>query len=195
MSCSIVGLPTVASEPAVLRGLIPVRYAAATQWSEPVVPSGGSADFDQSPLMTTVWSFTFSSDSRMKGSFESGPSAPGSQYPGAMPCGKKTPPNRGLGVAASAAASTDEAGSMASRSGSVSVQPALFKNVRRGMGRFGMNIELLRSLASVSRRVVDGVGRRRIGNLRVHLKRLALHDRDVEGRKEIPGAERRRGGG
>ena len=58
--------------PAVLRGLMPVRYAAATQWSDPVVPSGGSADFDQSPLITTVWSFTVSSDSRMYGSCSGG---------------------------------------------------------------------------------------------------------------------------
>ena len=61
----MVALPMVASEPAVLRGLMPVRYAAATQWSDPVVPSGGSADCDHRPLSTVVWSFTFSSDSRM----------------------------------------------------------------------------------------------------------------------------------
>src|SRR5262245_7292645 len=54
MIWSIVALPTVASEPAVLRGLMPVRYAAATQWSEPVVPSGGSADCDHIPLNTTL---------------------------------------------------------------------------------------------------------------------------------------------
>jgi hypothetical protein len=47
-------LPTLASEPAVFRGLMPVRNAAATQWSEPVVPSGGSADFDQRPVTTVV---------------------------------------------------------------------------------------------------------------------------------------------
>src|SRR2546425_1343193 len=51
---SIVGLPTLASEPAVFLGLIAVRNAAATQWSEPVVPSGGSADLDHRPVITTV---------------------------------------------------------------------------------------------------------------------------------------------
>jgi hypothetical protein len=77
---SIVGLPTVASEPAVFRGLMPVRYAAATQWSEPVVPSGGSADFDHRPLTTVVWSLTLPSPSSTYGSFcGSEPSAPGSQ--------------------------------------------------------------------------------------------------------------------
>jgi hypothetical protein len=50
----MVALPVEASEPAVLRGLMAVRNAAATQWSEPVVPSGGSADFDHRPLMTVV---------------------------------------------------------------------------------------------------------------------------------------------
>src|SRR6185503_1476756 len=65
MIWSIVGLPTVASAAAVFRGLMAVRNAAATQWSEPVVPSGGSADLDHSPLRTTVLSFTFSSDSRV----------------------------------------------------------------------------------------------------------------------------------
>jgi hypothetical protein len=31
-----------------------VRNAAATQWSDPVVPSGGSADFDHMPVRTVV---------------------------------------------------------------------------------------------------------------------------------------------
>src|SRR5205085_12516601 len=94
MVWSIVALPTVASDPAVLRGLMPVRNAAATQWSDPVVPSGGSADFDQSPFMTTVWTLTFFSGSRMYGSLSSAPDD-GSPETGATPCGKKTSMSRG----------------------------------------------------------------------------------------------------
>src|SRR5262245_33353248 len=55
---SMVGLPILASEPAVFFGLMAVRKAAATQWSEPVVPAGASADCDQRPPRRTVWLFT-----------------------------------------------------------------------------------------------------------------------------------------
>ncbi len=141
----MVGLPTVASAAAVLRGLMPVRYAAATQWSDPVVPSGGSADFAHSPLRTTAWSFTGSSDSRMYGSLSgSAPSTCGSQWPGAMPCGKNMPTNRGFGCAAVCA--SELAGIIASSSGSASVTPVLRRNRRRGMCFFVMKAMGLLSL-------------------------------------------------
>src|SRR5256714_10671034 len=104
-----------------------------------------------------------------------GPSGPGSQYPGAMPCGKKMPTNRGLGDAASAAASGTDAGSIASSSGSVSVHPAPFRNVRRGMCRLVMNMELFRSSASVPIRVVDLAGNG-LSHFHVQLERLARDD-------------------
>ena len=128
----MVALPTVASDPAVFFGLIAVRKAAATQWSDPVVPVGGSADCDQRPLMTTVWSLTFSRDSRIYGSFAgSGPATAGSQCPGAMPWGKKMPTNRFFGCPAAVWANAAFAGSIASSSGSASVTPAPRRNTLR----------------------------------------------------------------
>src|SRR6185295_2141668 len=132
----MVGLPTVASAAAVLRGLTPVRYAAATQWSDPVVPSGGSADFDHRPVITVVWFFTASSDSMTNGSLSgSAPSACGPQRPGAMPCGKKMPTKRGFGATALCAI----AGVIASSSGSASVTPAPRRKRRRGICFFITN--------------------------------------------------------
>src|SRR5262245_338663 len=135
--------------------------------------------------MTTVRSFTFFSDSRMNGSLSGkAPSAPGSQYPGAMPCGKKMPTKRGLGVAASVAARATDAGSIASSSGKPSVHPALLRNVRRGTCRFVMNIGLLRSLASVPCAGVNGC-RRWFGDFHIHLERLAVHDAHHEGGEAV----------
>src|SRR5436190_23219520 len=115
----------------------------------------------------------------MKGRLsDSGPSAPGSQCPGAMPWGKKIPTNRGFGDAASVAANATEAGIIASSSGRANVQPALLRNVRRGTCRLVMNIELLRSLAPT--RVVDRMARHRLDHLHVHLKRLAVDDAEHE---------------
>src|SRR6516164_7694019 len=126
------------------------------------------------------------SGSMIRGSWsDKRPSAPGSQKPGAMPCGKKIPTNRDLGVAASLATSGTAAGSIASSSGSVRVHPALCKNFRRGMCRFVMNIELLRSLASFWTRVVDRVARNGFSHLHVHLERLAADDARDEGREAI----------
>ena len=48
--------------------------AAATQWSAPVTPGGGSADRECRPLKITVWSRNGSSDFQMNGSC--GASAP-----------------------------------------------------------------------------------------------------------------------
>jgi hypothetical protein len=56
-----------------------------------------------------------------------------------MPCGKKMPAKRGF-PAAAVCASAELTGIIASRSGSASVHPALFRNSRRGMCRFGMNM-------------------------------------------------------
>src|SRR5262245_13459345 len=127
----------------------------------------------------------------MNGSLSgSGPSAVGSQYPGAIPCGKKMPTKRGLGVAASAAFSATDAGSIASSSGSPSVHPALLRNVRRGICRLVMNMALLRSLASLPARAVDRLAWRRIVRFRVHLKRLARDDADDESREAALVADR-----
>jgi hypothetical protein len=62
---SIVALPDRGVRARRLSRLDAVRNAAATQWSDPVVPSGGSADCDHRPLEHDRLSFTFSSDSRM----------------------------------------------------------------------------------------------------------------------------------
>src|SRR2546430_15484677 len=96
-----------------------------------------------------------------------------------MPCGKKIPMKRGLGAAA-VCASAELAGIIASRSGSASVQPALFRNVRRRMCFFAMNIWLSGSLAAGLFRG-DGVTRHRpFLNLHVHLERLAVDDAEDE---------------
>src|SRR5437867_5769979 len=96
-----------------------------------------------------------------------------------MPCGKKIPMKRGLGAAA-VCASAELAGIIASRSGSASVQPALFRNVRRRMCFFAMNIWLSGSLAAGPFRG-DGVTRHRpFLNLHVHLERRAVDDAEDE---------------
>src|SRR5688572_7794811 len=175
----MVALPTVASEPAVFRGLIAVKYAAATQWSEPVVPSGGSADFDHRPVSTTVCFLTFSSDSRMNGSRSgSVPVVPGSQRPGAMPCGMKIPTKRFGGAAVWASANL--AGAIASSRGKASVTPDVRRNVRRGMCRLVMKD----IWASLSPRRADGRLAHDIcirSGLGVHLKRRTLDDANDDG--------------
>src|SRR5215470_18701884 len=93
-----------------------------------------------------------------------------------MPCGKRTPTNRGLGAPASVAASATAAGRIASSSGSASVQPALLRNVRRGICRFVMNIRLLRSLAFVPIPLIDGMARNRFDHFHIHLERFAVDD-------------------
>src|SRR5262245_31945868 len=120
----------------------------------------------------------------------SAPSAPGSQKPGAMPCGKKIPTKRGFGVAASVAANATDAGSMASSNGSANVQPALLRNVRRGMCRLVMIMGLLHSLAPVTARAAGGVARHRLDTLHVHLERLAVDDAEDERREAILVAHR-----
>src|SRR5579862_7172045 len=93
--------PSRISEPVVFLGLLAHRYAAATQWSAPVTPGGGSADFDHSPLKITVRSTTDSSGFVMKERLDASSTGfSGIQYPGAMPCGQKMPMNRVLGEAA-----------------------------------------------------------------------------------------------
>ena len=47
-------VPAYTSAPAVFLGLFAHRNAAATQWSAPVAPGGGSADRECRPLMITV---------------------------------------------------------------------------------------------------------------------------------------------
>src|SRR5579862_6771094 len=113
-------VPTNTSAPAVFLGLSAHRNAAATQWSAPVAPGGGSADRECNPLRITVRSRNGSSGFQLNGSSAAkGPSALGTQYPGAMPCGTKQPTKRGFGTAA-VCASKVEAGTIASRNGSAS---------------------------------------------------------------------------
>ena len=67
------------SAPAVFFGLLAHKYADATQWSAPVTPGGGSADFDQSPLMITVRSRYGSSGLMIMGNSKPVPSLAGTQ--------------------------------------------------------------------------------------------------------------------
>src|SRR5712692_336240 len=162
------------SAPAVFFGLSAQRYAAATQWSAPVTPGGGSADFDQSPLMTTVRSRNGSSGLRIIGNSNPPPSFAGTQYPGAIPWGTKIPVKRVLGLAAVWARSV-RAGTIASSNGNASMVPAPRRNVRRGMCFLVMNIvdrswQLTRSGSLVRRR-----------RFHVHLERRALDDARHQG--------------
>src|ERR1700682_6046584 len=93
--------PSWISEPVVFFGLLAHMYAAATQWSAPVTPGGGSADFDHKPLRITVRSTTGCNGFMMKERFAGSSVAfSGIQYPGAIPCGQKIPMKRVLGAAA-----------------------------------------------------------------------------------------------
>src|ERR1700683_1097144 len=116
--------PALISAPAVFLGFSAHRKHAATQWSAPVAPGGGSAERQCNPLRITVRSRNGSSGFQLKGRTASkGPSLLGTQYaPGAIPCGTKQPTKRGLGTAA-VAASAVEAGIMASKSGSARGKP------------------------------------------------------------------------
>src|SRR5436190_16223553 len=114
--------------------------AAATQWSAPVTPGGGSAEREWSPLRIVVDFVNGSSGFQLNGS--SAPSAPsfsGTQYPGAIPCGTNSPTNRGFGLAA-VWASTVAAGTMASSSGSDNIAPAPRNTVRLEMCFFERNM-------------------------------------------------------
>src|SRR5690349_18633882 len=98
------------SAPVVFLGLLAQRNAAATQWSAPVCPGGGSADLDQRPERMTVWLRRGSRGSRIIGylKFASpiwrlgspGPPASGIHQPGAAPWGTKMPVKRSLPLAA-----------------------------------------------------------------------------------------------
>src|SRR5581483_11060019 len=98
------------SAPVVFLGLFAHRNAAATQWSAPVSPGGGSADCDHMPLVSTTFSRNGSSGSKIIGYLKSlspcarigspGPPPSGTHQPGAAPCGTKIPVNRVLGFAA-----------------------------------------------------------------------------------------------
>src|SRR5207244_8860462 len=137
---------------------------------------------------TVVWSFTFSSDARMCGSFSgSAPAFSGTQYPGAIPCGKKMPMKRLFGAPAAVCANAVPAGTIASSNGSASVMPAPLRNARRGMCFFGMNMLLAPLLGLL-------VGRRgrclhfrvdRLLSLRIHLSRLALELSKFTGREAL----------
>src|SRR5918911_5241347 len=74
-----------------------------------------------------------------------------------MPCGKKMPTKRGFGVAAVAASAVD-AGIIASSSGSASVHPALFRNVRRGRCFFAIYMAYRTPLRSFAAGAAADVG-------------------------------------
>src|ERR1700693_3251565 len=128
------------SAPVVFFGLLAHRNAAATQWSPPVWPGGGSADFDHSPLRMTVRSRKGSSGSKIIGylkfllpgsAFGSpGPPASGTHHPGAAPCGTKMPAKRVFGFAAVLIRGVC-AGTIESSSGSANATPAPRRTVRR----------------------------------------------------------------
>src|SRR5215469_10911777 len=121
------------SAPVVFLGLLAQRKAAATQWSAPVTPGGGSADFDQRPLRITVWSRKGSSGFMMNGNLPASRTGfSGIQYPGAMPCGTKIPVKRVFAPAAVFAKGVC-AGTMESNNGNASATPAPLRTVRREM--------------------------------------------------------------
>src|SRR5712692_10316507 len=116
-------VPSRISAPVVFFGLSAHMYAAATQWSAPVTPGGGSADLDQSPLRITVRSRNGSSGSIIVGKLKPVPSLSGIQYPGAMPWGTKMPVKRVFGTAAVLLNGVC-AGIIESSNGNASVTPA-----------------------------------------------------------------------
>src|SRR5690242_20273160 len=130
------------SAPVVFLGLLAHRNAAATQWSAPVAPGGGSADFDHSPLKMTVWSRKGSSGFMIIGNSKArlpgwdfgspGPPASGTHHPGAAPWGTKMPAKRDFGVAAVLTNGVC-AGIIESSNGSASVIPAPRRNIRLGI--------------------------------------------------------------
>src|SRR5207249_3368622 len=138
------------------------------------------------PLKTTVRSFTFSSDSRMYGSFAgSAPACSGTQCPGAIPCGKNMPTKRPGDGPATVSASAVAAGTIASSNGSATVTPAPLRNIRRGMCFFETNILAapLFTLPVARRlRLTRNRGLRAPG---IHLKRLALDDAEDERREAV----------
>src|SRR5262249_25869062 len=77
----------------------------------------------------------------MNGKSKLAPSVLGTQYPGAMPCGKKMPVKRLFGLVAAWAKGV-WAGSIASRNGKAKVTPAPRRKVRRERCFFWMNISI-----------------------------------------------------
>src|SRR6266850_1370776 len=102
------------------------------------------------------------------------PSASGTQYPGAMPCGKNMPTKRFLEGAAAVCASAVAAGTIASSSGSANVTPAPLRKVRRGKCFFETNMLSAPLLRVPGARGLDLVARNGgLLTLRIHLERLA----------------------
>src|SRR5688572_28617721 len=175
-------VPACTSAPAVFFGLSHDMNAAATQWSAPVTPGGGSAERACRPLMTTRSSFSFGSNAfQMSGnSLPSFPVVCGIQWPGPAPCGTIKPTNRCFGAAA-VCASAVRAGTMASRKGSASAAPAPRRTVRRGMCFFVINMMNVSPLLT-SRPLSSGGG---CGWLHVHLEHLVLDDAQHERREAV----------
>ena len=99
------------------------------------------------------------------------PSVLGTQYPGAIPCGKKIPVNRVFGFAAAFFKGVC-AGSMASRNGNATVTPAPYKNVRRGICFFVMNMTVCPLILMIAR----GFRAFALRKFHVVLEFSALHD-------------------
>src|SRR3984957_15539362 len=186
--------PSQISEPVVFLGLSAHRYAAATQWSAPVCPGGGSADLAHIPLMITVCSRNGSSGSKTMEYLKSlspaarfgspGPPASGTHHPGAAPWGTKMPVKRVFGFAA-VLLSKVCAGIMESSNGNASATPAPRRSVRREMCFLVMNIDCVPYLSTRNK---SASSRSRLGGrcperalairgdllLLIHLERLAL---------------------
>src|ERR1700722_20085628 len=127
------------SAPVVFLGLLAHINAAATQWSAPVTPGGGSADFDHRPLMITVWSRKGASGFHIIGYSKPGSVGFGTQYAGAAPCGSNIPVKRVFGLAAVLLRGVC-AGTMESKNGKARAAPAPRRNVRRAMCFLVINI-------------------------------------------------------
>src|SRR5580698_5245006 len=174
------------SAPVVFFGLLAHRNAAATQWSAPVCPGGGSADFDHRPLVITTCSRNGSSGWKIIGYLKSfaptsrfgspGPPASGTHHPGAAPCGTKMPVKRVLGFAAVLLINVC-AGIIESSSGNASAIPAPRRIVRLDMCFLVMNMItpplFIVPLTRCPNLVLPVPG---VLFFLIHLERLALHN-------------------
>src|SRR5712691_1293554 len=117
----------------------------------------------------------------MYGSFAgSAPACSGTQYPGAIPCGKNMPTTRPLEGAAAVCARAVAAGTIASSNGSAKVTPAPLRNIRRGICFFETNMLAAPLFTILVARRLRLTRNGRVHALRVHLKRLALDDAEDE---------------
>src|SRR6202047_2902034 len=178
------------SAPVVFFGLLALKKAAATQWSAPVCPGGGSADFDHSPLRITVRSRNGSSGSKIVGYLKfllpgcdfgsPGPPASGTHHPGAAPWGTKIPVKRVFGLAAVLTRGVC-AGTIESSSGSANAAPAPRRTVRRDRCFLVTNIFSSLPYLWTARRSQDSLGLGTGRKLLLHLERVAFYHAENQG--------------